>query len=193
MKKAEEVVAHRCNKVHRAGRIKRSSITTWGPGAAYFIGPRELGCRILFRALGMLSTAKNFHKTAICHLRRYSSLSPCLRSFPFVFVFCNSRPALPPAFSLFFRFSLVPVKREEMLLRGERMHFRSCYTPFTITLKPKRHLRYALELVFEDPLQRVAKRKQIVSYKFYIVRHKVYLLFTLNRRRTIRRKMSDRN
>lgn len=23
---------HRCNKVHRAGRIKRSSITTWGPG-----------------------------------------------------------------------------------------------------------------------------------------------------------------
>lgn len=78
---AAVVEAHRCNKVHRAGRIKRSSITTWGPGAAYFIRPRELGCGILFRALGMLSTAKNFHKTAICHLRRHSSLSPCLRSF----------------------------------------------------------------------------------------------------------------
>lgn len=96
----EAVQAHRCNKVHRAGRIKRSSITTWGPGAAYFIRPRELGCGILFRALGMLSTAKNFHKTAICHLRRHSSLSPCLCSFPLVFVFCNSRPVLPPAFSL---------------------------------------------------------------------------------------------
>lgn len=141
------VEAHRCNKVHRAGRIKRSSITTWGPGAAYFIRPRELGCGILFRALGMLSTAKNFHKTAICHLRRHSSLSPCLCSFPLVFVFCNFRPALPPAFSLFLPFSLVPVKREEMLLtiRGERMYFRSCcYTPFTITLKPKHHLRCIL-------------------------------------------------
>lgn len=100
--------AHRCNKVHRAGRIKRSSITTWGPGAAYFIRPRELGCGILFRALGMLSTAKNFHKTAICHLRRHSSLSPCLCTFPLVFVFRNSRPVLPPAFSLFFPSSPVP-------------------------------------------------------------------------------------
>lgn len=125
--------AHRCNKVHRAGRIKRSSITTWGPGTAYFIRPRELGCGILFRALGMLSTAKNFHKTAICHLRRHSSLSTCLCSFPLVFVSCNSRLVLPPAFSLFFPFSLVSVKREEMLLRDEQVHFRSCcYTPFTI-------------------------------------------------------------
>lgn len=147
--------AHRCNKVHRAGRIKRSSITTWGPGATYFIRSRELGCGILFRALGMLSTAKNFHKTAICHLRCHSSLSPCLCSFPLVFVFCNSRPALPPAFSLFFPFSLVPVKREGMLLRDERMHFRSCcYTPFTIILKSKRHLRHVLGLV-ENKLQRV--------------------------------------
>lgn len=150
--------AHRCNKVHRAGRIKRSSITTWGPGAAYFIRPRELGCGILFRALGMLSTAKNFHKTAICHLRRHSSLSPCLRSFPLVFVFCNSRPALSPAFSLLFSASLVvPVKREGMLLRGERMHFPSCcYTPFTIILKCERHL-YATfpDWSFENALQRV--------------------------------------
>lgn len=63
--------ARRCNKVHRAGRIKRSSITTWGPGESrpFYTRPRELGCGILFRALGMLSTAKNFHKTAICHLR----------------------------------------------------------------------------------------------------------------------------
>lgn len=133
--------AHRCNKVHRAGRIKRSSITTWGPGAAYFIRPRELGCGILFRALGMLSTAKNFHKTAICHLRRHSSLSPCLRSFPLVFVFCNSRPALPPAFS-----SLPRPLRGGTLLRGERMHFRYCYTPFTISLKPKHRLRYVPQI-----------------------------------------------
>lgn len=156
--------AHWCNKVHRAGRIKRSSITTWGPGAAYFIRPRELGCGILFRALGMLSTAKNFHKTAICHLRRHSSLSPCLCSFPLVFVFRNSRPALPPAFSLFFPSSLVPVKRGEILLRGERMHFRYCYTPFTVSLKPKYRLRYFLGFAFENISVLVTMQKQILLY-----------------------------
>lgn len=123
----------------------------------------------------MLSTAKNFHKTAICHLRRHSSLSPCLCSFLLVFVFCNSRQALPPAFSLFFPFLLVPVKREGMPLRGERMHFRSCcYTPFTITLKRDRHLRHVLGLVFENAPQRVYWQRSetetnIISHNFYIL------------------------
>ena len=59
--------------MHRAGRIKRSSITEWELEAP-IIRPCQLGCGILFRALDVLSTAKNFHKTAICHLRRPSSL-----------------------------------------------------------------------------------------------------------------------
>lgn len=63
-----------CNKVHRTGRIKRSSITRWRFQVP-IIRPCQLGCGILFRALNVLSTAKNFHKTAICHLRRPISLS----------------------------------------------------------------------------------------------------------------------
>lgn len=64
-----------CNKVHRAGRIKRSSITRWSLQVP-IIRPCQLGCGILFRALNVLSTAKNFHKTAICHLREGQSPFP---------------------------------------------------------------------------------------------------------------------
>lgn len=106
--------------MHRAGRIKRSSITTWGTGAAYFIRPRELGCGILFRALGMLSTAKNFHKTAICHLRRHSSLSPCVSPCLCLLQF----PFGPATCTLAFLFFLAcPCKTG---VRDARMHLRSC-------------------------------------------------------------------
>lgn len=96
-----------CNKVHRASRIKRSSIIARRGRAFACFSPRERG--ILFRALGVLSTAKNFHKTAICYLRHrlFVFLLPSFPLCPRNFLSSRSEPSTFLTLVFHSRFSLL--------------------------------------------------------------------------------------